>query len=423
MTSVAGLSRPTADGVGIDRAQRAAIARLCAAAFLAYCSYAICRTPLLPLFARELGASAPTVGFVVAASTLTGIALKLPAGAWSDVLGRRPLLVAGALVFALLPFTYLGVASLGALIALRFMHGAATAIFGPVASASLSDIAPPGRRGTWLGTYSTIQGAGQVLGPIVSGYLMANGGFDRAFVDAGLIALATPLIVSRWPHDPAHDLAHAHAAHAADAGHTPASSARFDHFRRGVSEVLRERLILITSAAQAAQFVLHGTMSAFLPLFGRDVLGLGISELGWLFGLQTLTTLLTRPLMGAVSDRAGRRGVIVTGLAVCGVAVFLVPFARSFPMLLPIVALYAIGAAVTTSSTGAYITDLARRAQYGAAHGVFGTIYDIGDALGPIAAGLLVASVGYAWMFQTMACVTLSAAVIFHAQSRPQSRG
>ena len=125
-----------------------------------------------------------------------------------------------------------------------------------------------------------------------------------------------------------------------------------------------------------------------------------------------------RPVMGAVSDRVGRRGLIVAGLSVCGVAVFLVPMASSFLTLLPVVALYAIGVAVTTSATSAYITDLARRAQYGAAHGVFGTIYDIGDALGPIAAGLLVAGVGYGWMFQMMACVTLIAAVLFHAQSR-----
>ena len=197
MTPVVAMHQHTVEDV--DRAQRATVARLCAAAFLAYSSYAICRTPLLPLFARELGATAPTVGFVVAASTLTGIVLKLPAGTWSDVLGRRPLLVAGGLVFALLPFTYLGVASLGTLIALRFIHGAATAIFGPVASASLSDVAPAARRATWLSTYSTIQGAGQAVGPIVAGYLIAGGGFDRAFLAAGVIGLATPLIVSRWP--------------------------------------------------------------------------------------------------------------------------------------------------------------------------------------------------------------------------------
>jgi MFS transporter, DHA1 family, multidrug resistance protein len=60
---------------------RRELVRLCAAGFLAYCSYAICRSPLLPLFARELGADAPLIGFIVGASTLTGVALKLPAGA------------------------------------------------------------------------------------------------------------------------------------------------------------------------------------------------------------------------------------------------------------------------------------------------------------------------------------------------------
>jgi MFS transporter, DHA1 family, multidrug resistance protein len=76
------------------------------------------------------------------------------------------------------------------------------------------------------------------------------------------------------------------------------------------------------------------------------------------------------------------------------------------------------GPVAAASATSAFITDLARRAQYGAAHGVFGTIYDIGDALGPIAAGLLVAGVGYAHTFQIMAAVALTAAVVFAALSR-----
>ena len=133
-------------------AARAALVRLCAAGFVAYCSYSICRAPLLPLFARELGAGPSLIGFVMGASTLTGVFLKLPAGALSDLFGRRRLLVAGALVFATLPFSYLAVSTLAWLVVLRFLHGSATAIFGPVASASLSDIAPAARRGGWLST-------------------------------------------------------------------------------------------------------------------------------------------------------------------------------------------------------------------------------------------------------------------------------
>jgi MFS family permease len=381
--------------------------RLCAAGFVAYCSYAICRTPLLPLFARELGAGPALIGFVLGASTLTGIALKLPAGALSDIFGRRRLLLAGALVFATLPFTYLAVSTLLVLTLLRFAHGSATAIFGPVASASLSDIAPPGRRGTWLSTYSTAQGAGQALGPVLAGYLIAAGRFDLAFAAAGLIGVGVPIIVAGWHRTP----------------EAPSNREPWQEFKRGVAEVGRDRLVPVTSGAQAAQFVLNGTLNGFLPLYGREVLGLSVTQLGWLFGLQTLTTLAVRPVVGVWSDRAGRRWVVVTGLVVCSAAVALVSIATNLPDIITAIVAYAVGVATTTAATSGLITDVTRRARYGAAHGVFGTISDIGDALGPIAAGFLVAAVGYAPMFQVMAAVGLTMAVAFAVASRRGDTG
>jgi MFS family permease len=378
------------------------LVRLCAAGFVAYCSYSICRAPLLPLFAHELGAGPSLVGFVMGASTLTGVFVKLPAGALSDLFGRRRLLLAGALVFASLPYTYLAVSTLALLVALRFVHGSATAIFGPVASASLSDVAPASRRGAWLSTYSTAQGTGQAVGPVLAGYLIAAGRFDLAFVVSGLIGLGVPLIVFGWH----------------DAPRSTSSRPSLREFKRGVAEVVRDRLVLITSAAHAAQFVLNGMLNAFLPLYGREVLNLSGSELGWLFGMQTLTTLVVRPGIGLLSDGVGRRWVIVTGLTICSLAVFSLSLAANLAAVVTIVVTYAAGVAITTAATSAYITDITRRARYGAAHGVFGTIYDIGDALGPIAAGVLVAAIGYGRMFQIMAVVALTMALLFAVGTR-----
>jgi MFS family permease len=292
------------------------------------------------------------------------------------------------------------------LVILRFLHGSATAVFGPVASASLSDVAPAGRRGAWLSTYSTAQGTGQAVGPILAGYLISAGRFDLAFAIAGLIGLGVPLVVARWPgaRDPA------------------ASRPSWREFRRGVVEVGRDRLVLVASAAQAAQFVLNGTLNAFLPLYGREVLNLSGAALGWLFGLQTVTTLVVRPAIGLLSDRVGRRAVIVTGLTICGLAVFSLSLAVSLPAVIAVVVVYAAGVAVTTAATSAFITDVTRRARYGAAHGVFGTIYDIGDALGPMTAGALVAGVGYARMFQLMSAVALAMALVFAVATRPQRK-
>lgn len=381
--------------------------RLCAAGSLAYLSYAMCRSPLLPLFARHLGAGPALVGLAAGASTVTGIFLKLPAGTLSDVFGRAALLTAGAAVFALLPFTYLAIASLGALIALRVVHGSATAIFGPVASATLSDLAPPDRRGTWLGAYASIQGAGQALGPVVAGYLILGSEFDRAFVASGLVGAAAFALVARWPRD-------------ASAGH--AAPNRWSEFRRGVTEVARHRPILTTSLAQAGQFLLHGSLAAFLPLYACEQLGLDTFQIGLLLGVQTITTLVSRPAFGALSDQVGRRPMIAAGLSSSGVAVWLVSLASNGAVLTAVVAAYGVSVGVTTAATNAYITDLSRRARYGAAHGVFGTIYDIGDASGPLAGGVLVAAAGYQPMFRTMGTIALALAAAFTWLSRDWQR-
>ena len=129
--------------------------------------------------------------------------------------------------------------------------------------------------------------------------------------------------------------------------------------------------------------------------------------------MQTVTTLLVRPGIGLLSDRVGRRSVIVVGLTICSLAVFTLSFAATLTTVTAVIVVYAAGVAITTAATSAYITDITRRARYGAAHGVFGTIYDVGDALGPIAAGALVAAVGYARMFQVMAGIAVTMALLF----------
>ena len=189
------------------------------------------------------------VGFVVGASTLTGVLVKLPAGAWSDLLGRRPLLILGAVVFATMPFTHLGVGSLAALVAVRFVHGAATAIFGPVASASLSDLAPARRRATWLSTHAAVQGG-------------ASARSRHRWVSDRPWALRPGFRHCRLRSS-------GHAVFAAAWARRVSQSVLKAKSRAASSRSAVSHRFLITSLAQAAQFVLHGTLNAFLPLFAR----------------------------------------------------------------------------------------------------------------------------------------------------------
>ncbi len=386
--------------MGLDHASR--LARLSAVGALAYCSYAMCRSPVLPLFARELGASPTTVGFVVAASTLTGVVLKFPAGALSDVLGRRAILFAGAVVFAALPFTYLAVSGLAALVVVRAVHGSATALFSPVVSATVSDLAPIGQRGRWLSLYAAAQGSGQALGPVLAAALVAGADFSRAFVASGVLGGLALLLVARWPPTPNPD----------------GRIAMWRRLREGAVAVLSDAPVLVTSLAQAGQFFINGTLTAFLPLYAREVLDFAPSSIGWLFGVQTAATLAARPLFGAASDRIGRRPLIVAGLMTCAACMLAITKAGTFGRLAAVTGVYGVGLALTTSATSAYITDLTRETRYGTAHGLFGTIFDVGDALGPICAGLVVARAGYNAAFTAAGVTAVMIAVIFGSASR-----
>ena len=155
-------------------------------------------------------------------------------------------------------------------------------------------------------------------------------------------------------------------------------------------EVGRDRLILVTSGAQAAQFMLNGMLNAFLPLYGRDVLNLTALQLGWLFGFQTLATLAGsswhRLSFGPRRTAVGHCDRLDD--LQCG-GLLAVSYGHGAGASSPRSSrrTRVENVAMTTAATSAYITDVTRRARYGAAHGVFGTIYDVGDALGPISAG------------------------------------
>ncbi len=69
------------------------------------------KNPALPLFAKQLGATEQYIGFIAAASTVVGVLTSIPAGALSDLYGRRRVILAATLVFASAPFLYLFVST------------------------------------------------------------------------------------------------------------------------------------------------------------------------------------------------------------------------------------------------------------------------------------------------------------------------
>jgi MFS transporter, DHA1 family, multidrug resistance protein len=378
-------------------------ALLCGVGLFAFISYNLVRMPVLSLFAQSLGASPEAIGFIVAASTLTGVFLKWPAGALSDLYDRRWLLLVGLLAFALPPFCYLLVTDVPWLIALRFVHGMATAVFAPIALAVVADLRREAR-GAAYGTYTAATQAGAMLGPLLGGWLLLTGGFSAAFVTAGTLGVIAVLLffLMRLPPQIPHI--------ATGVGAT----AVLHDMTRGARTVLGNVRVVVTSATDGARQVANGALMAFLPIYAVGI-GLDAAQAGILFGVQSVTSFASRPTMGWVSDRIGRRPLILLGLVVCAGSLAAIPFTTLFVGLMALSALFGFGEAIVNASAAALVADLSELRTLGSAMGMQGAIMDIGHASGPILSGVLIGALGFQLAFPIIAGLVLVAAGVFRA--------
>jgi DHA1 family multidrug resistance protein-like MFS transporter len=373
---------------------------ICTVGIFCFISYNMVRMPALSLFAESLGASPERIGLIVSVSTLTGVFLKLPSGALSDIYGRRFLLRIGVVAFGLPPFLYPFITNLDALTALRFLHGFATAIFAPSALATVAELYRE-RRGAALGTYTACTQSGSLLGPFLGGYLIHAAGFSTAFVAAGVFGcIAMVLFYSL------------HLDVSVPQRKEQGMAVVLAEMWKGFAAVAKNNKVLITSMTDAAKMIANGALMAFLPLYGVAV-GLNPGEVGTLFTVQAFTSFFSKPIMGRISDRVGRQPLIVLGLLICAGTFVCIPHVSMFPVMLLLSAGFGFGEAVVSSSSSALVADSSEFKTLGAGMGMQGTIMDIGHASGPLLAGLLIARMSYGSAFMVIAGIQLAAAIVF----------
>lgn len=382
---------------------------LCLVGFFARLSYALARSPVLPLFALYLGAGPEAIGFAVGISTVTGIFFKLPAGALSDIIGRKKTMLIGLLFFAFMPFAYLWVESYYPLVVIRFIHGLATAIYGPVSMAVVADVAGA-KKGEMLSWFSSITIIGNLLGAPLGGFILHSTAgaaypslkeFHYAYLLSGITGIIALLLSLGLLRDGRSDQSGAHLSEA------------FKRFVDGIKEVGSDKRIVITAFMEGMQNMAVGALEAFLPIYAVTAAGLNEFQAGILWGIQVVTTILSKPFMGKTSDRYGRPALIVTGILACAVSFGSIPLLKSFIPLMFAAAFFGLGEAVATSSGAALVADLCKEKHFGTAMGTFGTIFDIGHAAGPILAGILIARYNYLYAFWLIAALLVLAVPIF----------
>jgi MFS transporter, DHA1 family, multidrug resistance protein len=389
---------------------------LCLSGFLAKASYALARTPVLALFAASFGVGPEAIGFAVAISTITGVFFKMPAGVISDIIGRRRTMVIGLAFFAVIPFFYLLVHSYNSLLAVRFLHGFATAIYGPVIMAVVVDMAGQ-KRGEMLSLFSSVTIIGNLIGAPLGGFLLgrlAGGGgqqlihFHTIYGVVAALGMAALLIGIQ--------ASNSLPAKGTNGAKKTTISDIISYFSHSLKTILTDRRIVVTSNMEGVENLAVGALEAFMPIYIVMVLGYSEFQAGLIWGVQIFVTILAKPLMGKISDRHGRRPLLFWGMFVCAVPFAFVPWVKSYPVLLLLSTVFGLGEAIVTSSSAAMVADYCREDNIGSAMGVFGTLYDVGHATGPILAGLLIGlsdGKDFRLAFAIIASLLIASALLF----------
>jgi MFS family permease len=182
----------------------------------------------------------------------------------------------------------------------------------------------------------------------------------------------------------------------------------------GWGAIVLSRGAVIVSLVQASQYYAYGAVEFFLTGYLTVYLQYSILIPGFVGFCIILVALFVRPYMGRLSDRVGRRTPIIMGCLISALPLFVIPFTTNFVILILLAIVYGFGFATVTAATSPLICEVAPEGLTGTSMGFLDTTMDIGQTIGPIITGFVLASsLGYTGVFPSLAVVILFGGIVF----------
>ncbi len=367
--------------------------------------------PVLPLYAQAFGVTASAVGVAVAIYGLARFLIAMPVGRLSDALGRRTALALGGLLSATGNLWCAWAADFPEFVLARFVAGAGAGAVITTGHVVLADITRPEWRGRALGIYQGTFIFSVGIGPFPGGWLAEAWGLDAPFVACGLASLAASAI-AWFAVGETRDLA----------GNGKGSGPGPDYLRQ-LRLVISNRAFLLASWVSFVNaFSRTGGLFTIVPILGASRLGLGTTEIGFGIALGAVLGLLAAWPTGALTDRFGRKTVIVPATAISGGAMLLFALAPSYFWFAAACALWSVTTSVGGAAPAAYAADNAPAGMNAAAMSSFRMLGDAGYVLGPILLGVAVDTAGEHAALYLASGLLVAAALAFAGFARESRR-
>lgn len=334
--------------------------------------------PVVPLLARELGASIAAAGFVVAMRGVGTLCFDLPSGLTVSRFGDKGAMIAGSVLVAVVAVGASLSTSILVLGGFIFLMGGGWSFWHVARLTYVSEVTPIRHRGRVLTLLGGVHRAGIFVGPILGGFLGKFYGLHAVFYAQALMGLAAAVTVTLVIR------------------HSVGPERRDGHGvgRRMLGTAIEYRTVFVRAGfAIMALQLLREVRQVFLPLWGQSI-GLDVAQIGLVFGASSFLDASLFYPVGFVMDRWGRKWAGVPSLFTLSLAFVLLPATSGVTGYTLAAILMGAGngfGAGILMTLGADLSPADRRGEF---LGVWRLIGDVGSTGGPLVASLVIGLAG-----------------------------
>ncbi len=379
---------------------------------------------LLPIIGNELGLSFSQIGLIMTCQYIAGAVANMPAGVLVDTVGRKGLLMAVSLFWVGFPYLLMSFThSYVMLLLCVVMVGVGNSLWHPTAIPTLARRFPE-RKGLVLSLHGMGGNAGDAIAPLVVGSLLTLLSWREVVVLNVVPGLLMSLLLLVFLGTLQLGRKKPASTVTAASYEEPAAQSLTD-YAAGLRQLFRNRSLVLLSTSGAFRSMTQNALLTFLPLFLAREMGYSPFLIGAsMFALQA-AGFAAAPVAGHLSDRLGRRSVVMTSMAMTAAVLLFMALAGKSQAFVAFIAVLGFFLYALRPVLQAWLLETTPKNMGGSSIGILFGAQSLGASVGPLIGGLIADSYGLGATFYflagTIVCANLFILLMPSGETAPAS--
>lgn len=364
---------------------------------------------LLPFLIKEMGLSYSQAGFLVTIRAAANLLVNIPAGMLVDIVGKKALLMALALLATGVPYFLVGVSHSFFWVALFMAFvGVGNYLWHPAAISTLSEKYPD-KRGYAIAIHAIGPNIGESLAPLLVGILLLS------------LSWRTVLFVNLIPGIIIAFVLWKYLFGKLDSRTERKKGITTGEYLAGMKRMAQNPSILLLVLVAGMRSMTQQGLHTFLPIYLTNDLGLSSAVAGLYLSVTQTAGMIGTPIAGSLSDRSGRKRVLTAGLFSTSIALFVLAYFQLTWLFITGLALLGFFLYAVRPVIWAWVLDLSPKELGGSTVSFFSGSQSLLSSMSPVICGFIADRWGILTAFYFLAGTVLIANLIVLAV-REESR-